>query len=116
MVNSRWSWGGATESKVILKGWQTGNIKGSEGENLINVLADSWKADSVGLPERKRHLEAIKEGTPGYVVLSRNATAGTFGDMDTNTRLYKIDGFKVIEGETYAIVTSSVAFKVVKKI
>jgi putative restriction endonuclease len=70
LVNVRTSWGATNPStnQVFLRVWDD-QFETVNGFERILVLRSNWNKKSNGFPERKRHLEAIRNGSEGYGVL-----------------------------------------------
>lgn len=119
-TNIRNSWGGESDSKVVLKGWAD-EAKCNGDHYAVLVDWDSKGTDKrVGYYERKRHIKSVEAGKPGFIILSSNKVSEhmKFGDIDTNTPLLHIDHFEQRDAETWAIcpLADRVSFKVVKMI
>lgn len=61
--NQQWSWGSENDHAIFLRGWYH-QLQG--GKVQVQSIQDK---PSAGLNERIRHLEACKQGKPGYMVL-----------------------------------------------
>jgi hypothetical protein len=70
LVNPRWSWGAAnpTTNQLFLRVWAD-QLKTVDGIQRISILRTNWEGSSAGFPERKRHVEALRNGAEGYGVL-----------------------------------------------
>lgn len=78
LSNSRWSWGAFNPgtNQLFLRVWDDG-IKVDGDDELIHILNRNGKSKSLGLPERKRHVEQLKNGVEGYGVLCVADNKGT---------------------------------------
>lgn len=119
-TNIRNSWGGESDTKVVLKGWAD-ETERNEDHYAVMVDWDSKSTDKrVGYYERKRHIESIEAGKPAFIILSSNKVTEhvKFGDIDANTPLLRIDHLEQRGDETWAIcpLADRASFKVVKMI
>ena len=64
LKNIQWSWGAENDYAVFLRSW----IPEYDGRRVY-VLGDRDDYGSPGYGERIQHIETIKSGKPGYVVL-----------------------------------------------
>lgn len=68
LVNINWSWGAQRpDGKVLLRAWNDERLK-IDGQWYRLLLNPEWNT-STGYPERIRHLELIRNGAPGYMVI-----------------------------------------------
>jgi hypothetical protein len=88
LTNNRWSWGAqrATDGAVILRVWQ--DLKFIEAGRM-HMLIDAHANDdteSLGYPERVRHIESIRNGAPCFMVMcsahDAEASPRKIGDFD----------------------------------
>jgi hypothetical protein len=90
LANTRWSWGArrASDGAVFLRVWQSEKL--IEGGRLhFLVLGDSDEnapAPRLGYNERLKHLEAVRNGAPCYLVMCMA--------RDTAAAQWKIAGFE----------------------
>ena len=64
LKNIQWSWGAENDHAVFLRSW----IPEYDGRRVY-VLGDRDDYGSPGYGERIQHIDSIKSGKPGYVVL-----------------------------------------------
>ena len=110
--NVVWSWGSENESAVFLRVWQHGT-KRVNGETLVCVLsaednAVSEDSDSrAGLKERKKHIEAVKEGKPCYGIMclkNPKVSRGAGSIKSYNSReIFEFGEIREIDGDIYAV-------------
>lgn len=78
LQNVQWSWGAIrADRKVFLRVWQDETRRWEDGKRfirLVNHAAYAGVANNLGYNERLRHLEALRSGAEGYVVLCRAET------------------------------------------
>ncbi len=72
LTNPRWSWGAYNPdtNQLFLRVWED-DIDRSDEErsDRVLVLGAHWKRKSPGLPERKRHIEKLRNDAEGYGVV-----------------------------------------------
>ena len=70
IANPRWSWGATnlTTNQLFLRVWAD-HLETVNGAEWISVLWNKWEGSSAGFPERKRHVDALRNGAEGYGVL-----------------------------------------------
>ena len=72
LANSRWSWGGVRpDGAIVLRAWQD-EVKRIDDVMYVRVThhaAFEGDEDNLGFRERLKHVEAIQNGAPGFVVM-----------------------------------------------
>ena len=70
LSNTRWSWGASNPitNQVFLRVWDD-QLETINGIECITILRTDLAGRSPGFPERKQHVEALREGAEGYGVL-----------------------------------------------
>lgn len=112
-ANKYWSWGAIDTStdRVFLRVWEDELLKDDHGEK-VQVYWNNYKRDSNGDRERRRHLEAIRDGAEGYGVVCRNAPNHSKGDrkiLDFDEKeLLKLGEFFDDKDGTYARIAARV--------
>lgn len=107
LTNIQWSWGAIVGNNVVLRCWQHQTIK-MDNKKYIEVFKESLIEQgykSAGLPERIKHLNAIKEGALPYVVIitCEDVNAEKWRIKDTVQAIFKAgemikhDGIDYIE-------------------
>lgn len=68
--NQVWSWGAfnPTSNRLFLRVWEN-NIEDADGIERVLVLRNDWDGKSNGFPERKQHIELLKNGSEGFGVV-----------------------------------------------
>jgi hypothetical protein len=73
LANSRWSWGAqrASDGAVFLRVWQTEKLIENDRLHFLVLGASDHGAPAprLGYRERLKHLEAIRNGAPCYLVV-----------------------------------------------
>lgn len=103
--NSRWSWGAVRpkDGAVFLREWRD-HIFDHEGERFIQVWWSSRgvpPARDLGARERLEHLDRIRAGAPGYivVVVAKDVDAQPRAVAEVMTsRLYPVEELREMEG------------------
>lgn len=87
LANTRWSWGAVRDGDgaVILRAWQDYMVKDSCGWRILVSKKHKGTGSKQGLAERKRHLELLDAGAPGYSIICRAE--------DINAKVRKIKSF-----------------------
>ena len=70
--NPVWSWGAYNPdtNHLFLRVWEADiDRSDEESSDRVLILGAQWKTKSFGLPERKRHLEELRNGAEGYGVV-----------------------------------------------
>jgi hypothetical protein len=78
LVNQGWSWGAhdARNNRVFFRVHE-GSLKPAAGGGQRALLFKrSWNYGSRGAPERKSHIEALRDGAAGYAVVYSTFDAG----------------------------------------
>jgi hypothetical protein len=93
LSNSRWSWGASNPNtnQLFLRVWDD-QLETIDGIERISILRTDWGGSSAGFPERKRHVEALRNGAEGYGVLCtakdiHSPTSRTIANFDAETLL-----------------------------
>lgn len=93
LSNARWSWGAynANMNQLFLRVWDD-HLETVDGTERISILRTDWEGTSAGFPERKRHVEALRNGAEGYGVLCtakdiHSPKGRTIGEFDSRTLL-----------------------------
>lgn len=93
LANSRWSWGAFNPStnQLFLRVWGD-QIRTINGQDCVSLLLLNSKDSSMGLPERKRHIQSLQQGTEGYGVVCTaidklKGSARTIKSFDEQTLL-----------------------------
>lgn len=70
LSNARWSWGALNPltNQLFLSLWEH-DLETIEGAERISVLMKDYVGRSQGFPERKKHVQALRNGVEGYGVL-----------------------------------------------
>ena len=70
LSNTRWSWGAFNPdtNQLFLRVWED-QLETVAGIERISIFNTNIKRKSAGQPERKRHVEAMRNGAEGYGVL-----------------------------------------------
>ncbi|OOQ42739.1 hypothetical protein AO361_05975 [Pseudomonas fluorescens] len=69
LTNVQWSWGAQRpDGKVILRAWQD-RRRVIDGKTYRQLLNPDWQSNSAGFAERARHIELLRAGAPGYMVI-----------------------------------------------
>ena len=103
LANPRWSWGATnpTTNQLFLRVWSD-HLETVSGVERISVLWTKWEGLSPGFPERKRHVEALRNGAEGYGVLCTPKDGPTPGSREIakfdDQFLLKFDGL-IDEGD-----------------
>lgn len=116
--NVRQSWDGKSESKIVMKAWTKDTVHNRENKTYRVRISKNGahNSDTYGYRERIKSIESVKNGTKGFIILSKNTT-DTFGEIDTNTPLYVIDSIVTNEDDDQiAICTRAMKFKEVSEI
>jgi hypothetical protein len=68
--NTVWSWGALNPNtnQLFLRVWDD-QLQTVAGGERISILRTDWDGPSHGFPERKSHVEALRNGAEGYGVL-----------------------------------------------
>lgn len=73
--NVQWSWGGVRpDGSVVLRVWQDETRKSDNGRRfirLVNHRAYQGAESNLGYSERLAHLDRLRAGATGYVVICR---------------------------------------------
>jgi hypothetical protein len=84
--NPRWSWGAVDRhNRVFLRIWEDNIERDSSGERVL-IYRKNRPGYSHGQAERGNHIDAMKNGAPGYGVVCRA--------RDRNERPRRIAGFR----------------------
>ena len=105
LKNIQWSWGAENDHAVFLRSW----IPEYDGRRVY-VLGDRDDYGSPGYGERIQHINSIKSGKPGYVVLLEpndpNADKWTIRRFEEKVRPVK--SFEQEEDEWFAVLDEGV--------
>lgn len=109
LKNIQWSWGAENDYAVFLRSW----VPEYDGRRVY-VLGDRDDYGSPGYGERIQHIESIKSGTPGYVVLLEpvDATAEKWSIKRFEEKIYPILSFEREADEWFAVVGDGVEVSV----
>ena len=72
LTNPRWSWGAYNPdtNQLVLRVWEDDiDRSDEESSDRVLILGAHWKGKSPGLPERKRHMEKLRNDAEGYGVV-----------------------------------------------
>jgi hypothetical protein len=99
LLNVQWSWGAirASDGAVFLVVWQDESLR-RDGRNYSLVHNQSFwgdTADSLGLNERRRHLDSVRQGTKTYLIMARAIDPRA---SETPRRIAEINSEEVFEG------------------
>lgn len=93
LTNARWSWGASNPNtnQLFLRIWDD-QLETVDGLERISILRTDWDGTSAGYPERKRHVEALRNGAEGYGVLCtakdiHSTRSRTIAEFDSETLL-----------------------------
>ena len=83
LANARWSWGATnpTTNQLFLRVWDD-HLETVGGVERISILRTNWEGSSAGFPERKQHVEALRNGAEGYGVLCTPKDGPTPGSRE----------------------------------
>lgn len=71
MKNDRWSWGALNGDALLLRSWLDQYSSRDAEVVVLRTPGGYAHTDSAGLPERRRHIEALKSGDlAGYTVIA----------------------------------------------
>ena len=109
LKNRQWSWGAENGKAVFLRSW----VPEYDGRRVY-VLGERDDYGSPGYGERIQHIEAIKSGVPGFVVLLEpvDPTAEKWTIKRFEEKVYPITGFEQHEDEWFAILDEGVEISV----
>lgn len=109
LKNIQWSWGADNGKAVFLRSW----VPEYDGRRVY-VLGDRDDYGSPGYRERIRHIESIKSGMPGYVVMIEpvDASLDKWTIKRFEEKVYPITGFERDADEWYAILGDGVEISV----
>lgn len=70
LANVRWAWGAsdASRNRCFLRVWED-HLETKGNISRVAVLKSEWDTASLGLSERRLHIQAIREGAEGFGVL-----------------------------------------------
>ncbi|GAB2518641.1 hypothetical protein [Microbulbifer agarilyticus] len=105
LKNRQWSWGAENDHAVFLRSW----VPEYDGHRVY-VLGDRDDYGSPGYRERIQHIESIKSGKPGYVVLLEpvDPTAEKWTIKRFEERVYPIITFEQEADEWFALLAAGV--------
>ncbi|WOX04222.1 hypothetical protein [Microbulbifer pacificus] len=105
LKNIQWSWGAENEKAVFLRSW----VPEYDGRRVY-VLGDRDDYGSPGYRERIQHIESIKSGMPGFVVLlePQDPTAEKWIIKRFEEKVYPIKGFEKEADEWFAVLADGV--------
>lgn len=93
LSNARWSWGASNpnSNQLFLRVWDD-QLETVDTVERISILSTEWNGASAGFPERKRHVEALRNGAEGFGVLCtakdiHSPGTRTIADFDSETLL-----------------------------
>jgi len=109
LKNIQWSWGAENGKAVFLRSW----VPEYDGHRVY-VLGDRDDYGSPGYHERIQHIESIKSGMPGYVVMIEpvDASLDKWTIKRFEEKVYPIKGFEQDADECYAILDDGVEISV----
>jgi hypothetical protein len=67
--NSMWSWGADNGRYVVLRAWQKDFDSKAK---RVKIIGEDWivgTSPSLGYQERMRHIERLRNGVPGFLVI-----------------------------------------------
>ena len=92
LTNSRWSWGASNPNtnQLFLRVWEDELDMVGDLERCL-ILKSDWAGASAGFPERKRHIDALRNGAEGYGVVCTakdiHASSRTIAEFDRDLLL-----------------------------
>ena len=103
--NIQWSWGAENEKAVFLRSW----VPEYDGRRVY-VLGERDDYGSPGYRERIQHIESIKSGMPGFVVLlePQDPVAEKWTIKRFEEKVYPIRSFEREADEWFAVVDDGV--------
>jgi putative restriction endonuclease len=74
LKNDRWSWGAQDprRNRIYLRVWDD---EITADRRSVQVFSEDWEARSPGQPERRQHLEAIRNGTEALAIVCQAAAS-----------------------------------------
>lgn len=110
--NTRWSWGAINKAtgQLFLRVW-TDEREPVKGIDCISILNNQWQGASSGLPERRVHVELLKNGAEGYGVLCvpRDSAKGRNIASFDDRYLLRFGHVVEIRGHSYASIAGQIA-------
>jgi len=108
LYNHVWSWGAhdTANKRIYLRVSERSVVDDTNGQRWVIVYDPSWIPSS-GHGERKRHIEAMRNGVRGYAVTAQFNDANKIAAFDDETLLILGDIVQE-DGLTYARVTGTV--------
>lgn len=92
LANSRWSWGASNPNtnQRFLRVWEDELDMVGDLERCL-ILKSDWAGASAGFPERKRHIDILRNGAEGYGVVCTakdiRASSRTIAEFDRDLLL-----------------------------
>ena len=121
LSNPIWAWGAESQDRkaIILRVWQDETCKlsdGKRGHRLTNreFCEDNEAYKSKGWPQRLRHIQQIKNKTPGYCIIviardTKEVPRKIKGFIDD--AIFPIIDLKEENGDTWAVLEKKITIK-----
>jgi putative restriction endonuclease len=116
LSNQRWAWGAVNSNtgQLFLRVW-TDERERIRGKDCITLFGAGWESSSLGKPERRMHVELLRNGAEGYGVFcvprdsekTGKRNIASFDDL----RLLKLGSLVESRGTTYAEILSLVSIE-----
>jgi len=111
LTNSRWSWGASNPNtnQLFLRIWED-EIDMVGDLERCRLLKSDWAGASPGFPERKRHIDALRNGAEGYgvVCIAKYIRTSSHGgtQITTNASIQTM-GFHLLQHSTHCSMLDS---------